>query len=527
MRKWIASSVWIALAVGLGSFLRAPVAPAFTLNGSTLPLSERHFRVHNNFADFESNDATLPHPQFPGFSGAVVAIWKGFVEWGSDVHGDGTGDPTGNQIGGANGNFDFSFQGVATGPGTSTDNVVSAIGSCSGGVVAFTENTLSTGFRVRFCDQVVWEDGPGFPSGPEVDIQGVATHHAGHALGLDHSNPSTVMRAVVGDGTAIRDLTFDDVSGQWAIYGTQSASKPAITGFSLDLLNNQVTLSGSNFHPTSNEVWFTNAAVTDPGIDPTVRSALTGSLGGGTQLVVSVPPGAGPGDVLVKIPGSGYETLSNAYPGFVQYTPSNPTIVGISPSTVEALEPGTSLNVLLSGNDFNNNTEVRVEGILVDSFLLGRTQLAFNMPQVPLLGTATIEVREGSNADTTTIAVVECSQPRLQLGNGNPVNPLAIGVDPLRVVAAGPVGSLIYSVYSESNLPSVWPGLVSLDLGNSFQSIPLLGIVSIGAQGWIEVTLPPVVGGLAGQVFYAQGANLTSPGMPLDVTNLQSILLVN
>ncbi|MEX1024717.1 MAG: matrixin family metalloprotease [Planctomycetota bacterium] len=525
MRQVFRTTLWIGVAAGLIAALHTPRASAFTLNGNALSVADRHFRVFNNFADFEANNATLPSSQFPGFSGAITAIWKGFVEWGSAFHGTGGGDPTGQIIGSGFAGFDWSFQGRATGPGVAGDNVVSAISSCSGGVVAFTENQSSGGWRIRFCDQVVWEDGPSLPSTGNYDIQGIATHHAGHALGLGHSSASTVMRPVVGFGGSLRNLTSDDRGGLIAIYGGIPASKPVVSGVTLDLLNNKVTITGSNFDATSNEIWFTNVAATAPSVDPTVRSVALPSTSNGTMLVADVPANAGPGDLLVKIPGSSYSTLSNAYPAFIQYTPSSPSITAVLPTSIPALVPGTSPQVLLVGSAFTTNTQVWVEGIQASSLLLASTQLAFDMPQVPFLGTATIEVREGSNADTATIEIVPVTLPRLQLGTGEAANPIQIGIDPLRVVVAAPVGHLVYAVHSRSNLPSVWPGVVSLDIGNSFQEIPFLGLVQVGAAGWEEVWLPPIAGGTPGSIIYAQGVDLSALSAPLPKTNLQGIQL--
>src|SRR5262249_51648636 len=50
------------------------------------------------------------------------------------------------------------------------------------------------------------------------DLQSVAVHEMGHALGLDHSSDSTAVMYATYNGTK-RSLSSDDISGIQAIYG--------------------------------------------------------------------------------------------------------------------------------------------------------------------------------------------------------------------------------------------------------------------------------------------------------------------
>ena len=50
------------------------------------------FRNRRNAA---ANNNTSEEADFPGYTGAVLAIWKGFAEWGSEPHGEGRGKKTG------------------------------------------------------------------------------------------------------------------------------------------------------------------------------------------------------------------------------------------------------------------------------------------------------------------------------------------------------------------------------------------------------------------------------------------------
>jgi len=287
---------------------------AFTKIGGSLNLDQRDFRVFDNFADAQTNNNTTPDAQFPGQTGAEMAIWKGVIEWGSGPHGNGTGDPTQTNLGDGGANFDPAWGGRASGVGGTDDNVHSATASCGGGVLAFTETPISNGWRIRYCDNWIWADGPGSISGGEFDLQGVACHEHGHALGLGHSGTgnATMFASVSAGSTAIRSIESDDKAGVQCVYGVKSAGKPLITSATLSA--GTVTITGSNFAATGNEVWFTNSTTTSPSADPRVRVLNVASTNGGTQISVTKPANAGRGDVFVRTPGTANDDLSNAFP---------------------------------------------------------------------------------------------------------------------------------------------------------------------------------------------------------------------
>ncbi len=302
-----------AVALGLAASLLVPTnTDAFTTIGGSLGLGERHFRVFNNFTAATANDNTLADSNFPGYTGAPMAIWKGFIEWGSRLHGSGNGDPSQpSGLGSGGANFDPSWQGLATSSGGTNDNIASQLSGCSGGTLAFCETPISDGWRIMFYECWTWQDGPGTGvPGSQIDIQGVACHEFGHALGLGHSadGNATMTPAVVGSGVAQRSINSDDIAGVQFIYGVASAAKPIITSIFPSL--GQVTINGANFASSNNEVWFTKTGTGGNG-DPV---KVTGVSSNGVVITVAVPVGAGPGDLLVRIPGAGHDRLSNAYP---------------------------------------------------------------------------------------------------------------------------------------------------------------------------------------------------------------------
>ncbi|MBA4181355.1 MAG: hypothetical protein C0506_12260 [Anaerolinea sp.] len=132
---------------------------------------------------------------------------------------------------GAGSNFSFTG-GFASGAGTGacgggTDGA-NTVGwaAQSGSVLAVTctwYNSGGGGFAsaVEFDMQIDpdWSWTTGSPI--SIDLQSVATHEFGHALGLNHSaSGSAVMYASYGSGSDKRALTGDDIAGIQAIYGT-------------------------------------------------------------------------------------------------------------------------------------------------------------------------------------------------------------------------------------------------------------------------------------------------------------------
>ena len=295
-----------AAALALATPLLLPAGiRAFTTEGWTQGLDQRDVRTFDNFADRAANDNTTGHPNWPGYTGAELAVWKATVEWGSILHGDGSGDPTQpGDLGSGDSNFDPTWQGNAPGAGSIHDNVVSAA-NLGPGVVALTEGGAG-GWRIRLNEFYTWDDGPGAPVTNALDIQAIVTHEYGHALGLGHSSVagSTMFAAFSGGALDARSIEADDIGGMQFIYGTQSALKPFIAAASG---GNPVVIDGFAFSPTDNEVWFTRA-----GSNPTGEPIkVTGVSSDGTQILIPFPLGAGPGDVLVL---NSWGRLSNAFP---------------------------------------------------------------------------------------------------------------------------------------------------------------------------------------------------------------------
>ena len=324
-----------ALVTGAAALLLPSEATAWSTIGGSLGMTQRDFRLYDNFTDSTANNNTTADPNFIGYTGVELACWKGGAEWGSLVFGDGSGDPQQTQVGDGGANFNFFWEGNAGGIGSVNDNINSELAGSDGGVLAFTETPISDGWRIRYYSSWTWQDGPGSVSSG-IDFQGVACHELGHALGLGHSNTSsaTMYFAVSGTGVPNRSIETDDRNGlQQGIYGARdTAVLPTITSISGSTLpGGTAVITGTNFDATNNEVWLNNTAA---GGTPFKLTGVS-STAGGTQISITMPA-AGlveSGGLHVKRNRTDHKALSEGHPyDFGSGGPSVDTIVLVGPN---------------------------------------------------------------------------------------------------------------------------------------------------------------------------------------------------
>jgi len=524
------------LALGGAALVLVPVreSAAFSKIGGSLGEAQRDVRVFNNLLDATANDNNTSPAQFPGYNGAELAIWKATVEWGSMLHGDGTGDPQGgNQLGSGGANFDPMWSGNTSGVGSTNNNIVSGITTCGGGgTLAFTETPISDGWRIRICDEWNWDDGPGTVGG-RFDIQSVICHEYGHALGLGHSAVSgaTMTPAVSAGSTTLRSIAPDDIAGIQCIYGVASVTKPTISATVANA--GTLTIYGTNYGATGNEVWFTNSAITATGVDPIVR--VTSVNSNGTDLSVSIPAAAAPGDVIVNITGSGGATLSNAFPtdlvGTFGTPPgTHPTLTSVTPSTIDALIPGTAQTITLAGTNFDQTTSVTLDGNAIAASrwtIVDPSTITLDMPQASTLGAHNLGVTDGVVPDQFAVTIVAPATPQFEMGSGDALN-VVDRDNGLSLILSGQPGRVHRMFASSSNLPSV-NAFVSFAIGNNFTDLADGGSYVIPASGWLQINVPTAVlvdpGPGPGITFFAQTFEQLFPA-PFDMSNAQSMVLI-
>ncbi len=516
-----------AATLALAGALALPTAtPAFVLNGVNLPLSQRDFRIFNNFVDATANDNLATEPNYPGAIGATLAMWKAAVEWDSLPHGDGTGDGTQPVIGSGGANLDHTYQGTAASAGVPGDNIASATGpgcgTACGGVTEYAAGGGTNGWRIRINDtQLAWDDAPGAISPALYDIQSTTAHEFGHTVGLGHSTgsgcvrPTMVGGPIAGDACR-RSIEADDIAGIQANYGVAAATKPVISGISgATFPGSPLTIQGSDFAATGNEVWFTKAASDG---NPVVVAGLS-STGGGTSLVVTVPVNAADGDLLVKVTAvAGGSSLSNPWPVDIgSGPPPVPALASVSPPSVEILATPMP-TIALTGTDLGAVSSATVGATVLSgpSITVSPTQVTCTLPLLPLLGATPVSVTApGGTSNALSLQVDPVDPPLLEV-----VSVAATGF-PLDVSTWTVPGRVVIPVVSPSNLPSSLPGIVDLGLGNNFTNlISFPPLVANAAQGkaLLSFVVPPGLGGLT---FYFQSVTIP-PSLipPFPATNL-------
>ncbi|MGQ0552310.1 MAG: IPT/TIG domain-containing protein [Planctomycetota bacterium] len=438
IRTCVAASGLALALTALGSLALPTGTAAFSVIGGNLSTSQRDFRVFNNFSDTQANNNTTPHANFPGHTGAVMAIWKGHVEWASGPYaGNGLGDGLSSNVnlGDGGANFDNTFQGLATSAGGSNGNVHSEEAGSSGSTLAYTQTPISDGWTIRYLSSWTWQDGPGTVSSG-IDLQGVACHEIGHSLGLGHTSVSgsTMTPAISGTGTGQRSIGSDDIAGVQSIYGVKSASKPTITGIvGTKAIGSSLTINGSNFSATGNEVWFTKSSSDG---NPT---KVTGVASSGTSLTVTIPGGVVDGEVLVKGNFSGHSSLSNAWPIDVG-APSGdaPTLSGVSPT----LGPSGGFTVVaLTGTGFTGVHTVMFGAVPAASFVVNSgTSITAESPPGTIFTVVSVSVTDSEGSSSLPNAFSYTFNPAPSISSVSPNSGPIEGGTEVTITGASVIG---------------------------------------------------------------------------------------
>lgn len=318
MKKLSQLSIGAFALFGASSLMITDAADSYSTLGFSLGTGQRDFRLNNNFADSAANNNTTIDPNWPGYDGAELAIWKSAAEWGSTRFGDGSGDPTQNGIGDGGANFNPVWNGNANGHSTSGRNIISAISGGGGGAIAWMYGG-QTGWTIEFIDDDFnFADGPGSIGGSQMCIQAINTHEYGHALGLGHSNVSgaTMWPSASYGSTSPRSINNDDKAGVQAIYGAMSSSMPYIDDIQGSTVpGGTAIVIGGNYTADRVRIWFNSDVFNNlqSGGEPYKLGQQT-STNGGTQISFTVPTsGIETGAINIKLDGGG-ESLSEGHP---------------------------------------------------------------------------------------------------------------------------------------------------------------------------------------------------------------------
>ena len=518
-----------SILVGATALVAAPEeSHGFAVLGFSLNPNQSDFRVFNNFIDSQANNNTGVDPQFPGWDGAELSIWKGCIEWASDPHGNGSGDPLQSTLGDGESNFDPMFSGAATSTGQIGDNVHSALNQNGGGTLAFMQGG-ATGWWCRYYENWTWYDGPGSNGYP--DLQAVAAHEYGHAIGLGHSSQSSATMFGSGGGTSDRSINADDQAGIQAVYGHRDDSgiKPRI--LSVTNLGGILQIVCDNLTLNSNQVWFTREVPNDGNFsgDPIKVTGLT-STNGNTELLVVIPNAAGPGDMIVKAGTGGNQGTSAPVPFDPDAVPVPvPSITSISTGTVQALVGDDTEDVSIFGTNLSNVFEVRVNGDLVDngkSFdgtytVVSDSQVDIEMPLASVAGTVDIDLTAPGGTVTAQVNIVTPATPALSIEQ--PSVDSTVGID---LAVSAEVGDVIFLLFSPVFGPTTFPGYFDWEIGGGNPAVIFnVKAFTIGPKLWRKQAFGPFTGLTPGEVLHFEGWVLEASqayAAPWDSTNAVS-----
>lgn len=202
-------------------------------------------------------------------------------------------------------NFEFVYGGsttTTTVAPTDGTNAVFYSNADGGGALATCFYAFSgsnmVGFDIQYYDRFgandfVWAVSP---TGSQFDIESVAVHEFGHALGMDHSAVAgaTMFPSVSAGSTANRTLAADDIAGVQAIYGVSAVGTPTISSVTPPYAwiggGTRITISGTHLNGGDPQI------VRFDGIDATDVTAISS-----TTLECDLPAGIDPGECDVFV----------------------------------------------------------------------------------------------------------------------------------------------------------------------------------------------------------------------------------
>lgn len=216
------------------------------------------------------------------------------------------------------------------------------------------------------------------------------------------------------------------------------------------------------------------------------------------------------------------KTGSYQFRAQITFAPSNLAINSVTPSSVDSVVPGGSTLVTLGGVGFLDVTGVSVDGIALSSFppqftVVDDQTITFDMPLVSQLGPVDITVDTPGGSASATIDVVAPDPPALDLFTSGG---FLLSVTGTTATMGSDPGDLMFLVFSLDLVPSVLPGLFSLDIGNNFTSLFTIFEGTVGGAGYVQVDIP-VSSGHPGLEVHFQALAFQG-SFPLPESNVQT-----
>jgi hypothetical protein len=231
--------------------------------------------------------------------------------------------------------------------------------------------------------------GPGEPATGTFDIQGVAVHELGHALGLDHTpiGQATMFASVSGRGLPLRTLHADDIAGVEFLYGVAGQTAPAVDITSVEPAigpvsgGNEVLLEGINFTYESE----TQLVVGGLAVSGTRWNVETCGL-----LRITNMPSHAAGPVAIKISNSIGEAIAE---GSYRYGGEGPRLIAVEPP--EGLTQG-GIPVVVRGENLATDAFVTIGDVpLEDQVVIDGSTIEGTLPPSTAAGPADVKLEQG------------------------------------------------------------------------------------------------------------------------------------
>lgn len=211
--------------------------------------------------------------------------------------------------------------------------------------------------------------------------------------------------------------------------------------------------------------------------------------------------------------------------------PSNDIeITTVTPGSVEAVAVDGSTELSLTGFNFFDITEVRVDGVVLSSFpaefeVSNDSLMTLDMPLATALGDVDIELVGPFNTATAQVTIVENDPPVLEVANSLPAFLLtSLGA---QATVGGRPGDLVLLYVSGDSNPTVLPGVLEMEIGSQGATLLLLSVGVVGAGGHATFVYPPFPGVQPGKTIWWEALTIDAlVTLPFRSTNAQETIVL-